>query len=713
MKKTASFLLCLILCMSSLFGFASTAYAEDELMRAVELGVIAELPTDVSVSAMDFFAMLDRVVALTDESILSEFQNTYPAARLSTSILTRYDGMVAVLAAAEALGVSELNDWEYWSTLHAKIGEKCWDTIQWNSDLFDNEDKPVKGMDWDRIPCAYFYSFGRRSSFNGQTIFDYDAESNSMRTEQPLTCKEAAVAALRLHDTVESNFSVTERVINGEDRALLDVAQDKINAIQASKTDISYTGTAYYVSNSGNDENDGRSPETAWETLEYVMYRAPLQPGDAVFFERGNLWRGNFGAKEGVTYSAFGEGEKPKIYGSPESGVGENKWSLWYDQGGVKIWKYHTKLQDPGGIVMNGGDVYASRVYAYWNGEKAVFWNDSDREFDVVSALKYDLQFFCGYPDDIASRGIPFPAFDNEMHGDVFLRCDAGNPGVIYEEIEFQCPENAIGYTGLIQCWADGCVIDNLCLMYSNTMAVATGNCKSITVQNCEVGFIGGGSHLVGMNDYVPVSGEGIRLDGYGNSARNNFVHDCFDGGIILEPDLQFELDDGEISDEMRAVRWGNTTIEGNVIQRCNSGILIGVHCEDDETAYVEGITIQNNDILYSGYGWSGDPHYDFTWGDDDYIGNAITFWDDDYEHGSFLVKNNRLYVAKAALIHMRLKGENVPIFSDNIYAQNHNGYLIYAGDERISRNYSASQALQVCKEILRDSNAIVIPFAK
>lgn len=713
MKRMISLLLCMVLCIAALPVCVSAANTEDELSRATGLGIVSEVPTDSSISSAEFFAMLDRVVELTDAALLPEFQSIYPAARISNTKLTRYDGMVAVLAAAEVLGVSVLNV-NSWYELHSQIGtETCWNSIQWNDTLFGVDyNTPVPGMEWNRDACAYFYSFGRRSSFSARTIFDYDAQSNSMRTDEMFTCLEAALAAVRLHDSIDSNFPLADRVVGAEDQTLLDSVQGRIHAIQNSETSVSYTGTAYYVSNNGNDSNDGLTPATAWATLEHVKYGGSLKPGDAVYFERGGLWRGNIHAQQGVTYSAYGEGEKPRIYGSPESGVGAGKWSLWYEQDNIKIWKYHTKLQDPGGIVMNDGETYASRVYSYWNGTKAVFWDEPEREFDITSALEYDLQFYCGYPDDIASRSLPFSAFDADMHGDVYLRCDAGNPGVLYDSIEFQCPADPIGYCGIVQCNGGGCVIDNLCLMYSNTMGFATGFSGNNIIQNCEVAFVGGGSHIIGFNGYVPVSGEGIRLDGYGNTGRNNYVHDCFDGGIIFEPDLQFELDDGDISGDMLAIRWGNICIEENVIERCNSGVMIGVHCEDTVIPEIHPLTIRNNDILYCGYGWSGDEHYDYTWGTKDYTGNAITFWDDDYVHDTYLVENNRLYVAKAALVHMFLKGDNVPVFSGNTYAQNQNGYLLYTGDERISRAVSTSHVLQECEEKIGDPAAVVIPFA-
>ena len=45
-------------------------------------------------------------------------------------------------------------------------------------------------------------------------------------------------------------------------------------------------GTAYYVSCDGDDQNDGKSPETAWKTLARVS-AAELSAGDGVLFRRG------------------------------------------------------------------------------------------------------------------------------------------------------------------------------------------------------------------------------------------------------------------------------------------------------------------------------------------------------------------------------------------------------------------------------------------
>lgn len=466
---------------------------------------------------------------------------------------------------------------------------------------------------------------------------------------------------------------LTGRELNSYDQALLSSVDERINSILTSATDISYTGRAYYVSPDGNDSNTGRSRKYAWATLERVN-SADLNPGDAVFFERGGLWRGVLRTKEGVTYSAWGEGEKPKIYGSPENGADPSKWTLWHDKNGVKIWKFHTKLRDPGCIIMNDGQYNAFRVFSLWFRGSAVVYNDINTPFDIVSNLKYDLQFYCDYPENINSYPRSFPAFDYDMRGDIYFRCDAGNPGEIYRSIEFLCTAMQNGYAGVIIC-DNNCTIDNLCVMYNNCVGISCHG-DGIRIQNCEVAFAGGNSHFIGaesipvytegMRPGLPVAGEGIRMEGYGNSTVNCYVHDCFDGGIICEVDLCGG--GSQLYPWVVGRKWGKILIENNVVSRCMSGLLIAPHTRECHQAYIDDVTVRSNDILYSGYGWSGDERYDFTWRSAVYDGIALNFWYGNVPHGPWLIENNRLYLAKSALIHTGYTKDNMPVFNGNVY---------------------------------------------
>lgn len=89
------------------------------------------------------------------------------------------------------------------------------------------------------------------------------------------------------------------------------LAEERKNAILATESDYStITGTKYYVSPNGDDNNDGTSPETAWKTINKAV-KSPLKAGDGILLERGGVWREKFTARQGITYSAYGEGAKP------------------------------------------------------------------------------------------------------------------------------------------------------------------------------------------------------------------------------------------------------------------------------------------------------------------------------------------------------------------------------------------------------------------
>ena len=80
------------------------------------------------------------------------------------------------------------------------------------------------------------------------------------------------------------------------------------------------TAATYYVSNSGNDSNDGLSEETAWKTIARVNQDAYI-PGDEILFERGGKWenttlqpQGSGTADAYIKIGAYGDATaRPKI----------------------------------------------------------------------------------------------------------------------------------------------------------------------------------------------------------------------------------------------------------------------------------------------------------------------------------------------------------------------------------------------------------------
>jgi hypothetical protein len=101
---------------------------------------------------------------------------------------------------------------------------------------------------------------------------------------------------------------------------------------------ITFTASAktYYVSGSGNDNNNGLSTTTPWKTIAKVSSFTGLVPGDAVLFNRGEIFYGkliinNTGLPgKPVTFGAYGSGAAPVITGlttvSGWANLGGNIW---------------------------------------------------------------------------------------------------------------------------------------------------------------------------------------------------------------------------------------------------------------------------------------------------------------------------------------------------------------------------------------------------
>lgn len=345
-------------------------------------------------------------------------------------------------------------------------------------------------------------------------------------------------------------------------------------------------GTVYYVSESGSDENDGKSLEKAWRTTERVG-KQKLNAGDTVLFERGGLYRGGMFASSGVTYSSYGEGAKPIICGSPEDGADPGKWTLHSDTDGVKVWKYDTgTFPDVGAITMNDGEYYAKReVPSYRDGRFYV--RGKDIPFEVEKHLPYDLCYF-HKADSVIKNGIPD---SNEAKGELYLRCDKGNPGDVFDRIEFSTKTRAFNIQK-----TSSVTIDNLCFMYCAAAAVGgTGPVDNLTVTNCEAAFIGGAIQTYNFrsaNDgRVTRAGNGIETYGTtdGFIVDNCYVRQVYDAG------LSHQVADGGSQD----IDMSNISYTNNVVEDCVYGIeyFNGAAVNESVVRTGENILIEGNII--------------------------------------------------------------------------------------------------------------------
>ena len=479
---------------------------------------------------------------------------------------------------------------------------------------------------------------------------------------------------------IASECKLSEEILNSGNAKKAEVDalfEQKKKEILGSPTEVVVKGTKYYVSNSGNDDNDGLSPDKAWKTVEKVN-STKFKPGDGVYFERGGLWRTELICDKGVTYTAYGKGEKPRFYGSPENGAVPENWTLV--DGTDNIWQYHLKMYDVGGIVIGSGERVAEKVAPRMkNG--TFFKIDSDEFFDYRKDLEEDLTFFC----DIPKNDLKAP----DAQGYVYLRCDKGNPGEVFDDIEFITRSYAVYFPK-----ADT-VVDNLCAMYAQGGINGSRTVINATVQNCEVGYIGG--NLQGYDVFSGTSGNPVR---YGNGINfygecdgyyvyNNYIHDVYDAGISNQ----------YAKGGTNAVRNDNIEYSGNIIERCNYGIEYFMGSAD---AYVDRIMtnmhIHDNIIRDTGYGFGRkNPS----------AAAAIKGWDHNNHAEDFTITNNIFCNSYAYLYHIGATYTQwLPTFSNNVYIQKAGAIFGKYGRNPTEQFMFDPETSERIKEALSEDNA-------
>jgi hypothetical protein len=147
---------------------------------------------------------------------------------------------------------------------------------------------------------------------------------------------------------------------------------------------------AFYVSNSGDDSKNGLTPETAWRTIARVNKQV-LEPGDAVLFKRGDTWvnenlaiRHSGTAENRITYSAYGEGDRPVITGIHEvrgwrdasnwNNLGNNAWSIRLGgSNGRRFWLNDLEVERSRADVLGAGGVSKDYPWQFWDGVLYVY----------------------------------------------------------------------------------------------------------------------------------------------------------------------------------------------------------------------------------------------------------------------------------------------------------------------------------------------------
>lgn len=301
-------------------------------------------------------------------------------------------------------------------------------------------------------------------------------------------------------------------------------------------------GTKYYVSSSeGDDNNDGLTPETPIKTLQKMKELYTIE-GDAFLFKRGDTFR--FGetikARKGVTYGSYGEGAKPKIYGSPENYAESDKWENYKEN----IWKIPFDYNEACGLVINHSEIVGIKK--------------------LTTALSTNGEYFHDTESSI-----------------FYLFCDKGKPSEVYEDIEIMPSTNIFTIKGAKR----DITIDNLCLKYTAAFAIHATDVINFNVTNCEIGFTGGkwANKETGLR-----YGNAVELWGGANNAKveTNWIYQTYDSALTWQ---------GRSGGTYKDVSFSNNLFEYN-----NADIEFF----DRNGSHVENFRMDNNIMRFTSMGW-------------------------------------------------------------------------------------------------------------
>ncbi len=435
-----------------------------------------------------------------------------------------------------------------------------------------------------------------------------------------------------------------------------EIAEQMKYEIANSESVYDKSKVTFYVSNSGDDANDGRSPETAWKTLDKINDPESVCENCNILFERGGLWRGFIRVPHsGITYSAYGVGMKPRFYGSRKNYADP---SLWQKSEYENVWYTTDCSKNIGMIAINHSDVLG----------------------------KYD-EIMC-YRHVVGLEGFEGPwqlckEFDFYGHLDeaiTYLYCDKGNPGEVYESIELGEFFTLVSPSPNAK---RDLVFDNLYIKFVGAHGIAgLGGRENVTVQNCIFCYLGGsildghlGKRVSGFGNAVEVYGS---CDGYYVNA--NWIYQIYDTAIT------HQCSSGE-----RDCRMNDVEYVGNLCELCHWSIEYYNNHSKGGDRTVSNVNVHHNVVRRGGYGWGSRGRAKGAALFNSFILTPKT---------SNFVNNSNIYDRCAGgIIRFYEGGDRKIINVNNTYIQKRDGYLGEAYGAWHTFDDAQAKILEVCRE--------------
>ncbi len=345
-------------------------------------------------------------------------------------------------------------------------------------------------------------------------------------------------------------------------------AQELKNKILSSENTEEYykiEGTKYYISENGDDSNDGLSPKKAFKSLKNFE-NIELKDGDAVLFERGSVFHMNdlidvgketkilIEAEYGVTYGSYGEGDKPEIYASPMDYAKSKK--LWKETE-ENIWEAEFDYQPACSIVFDNGRVIGDL-----------------RHTDATEKNEYGVYYFAE-KGELKQNG---HFYHDYINGKIYLYCDLGNPADVYQSIEITPSVTIVK----IRKACSNVTIDNLCLKYGGFAVQSSTPGDNINITNCEIGYIGGRTlKKVRYGNAIEFWNRAVNV-----KVENNWVYQTFDSAITWQGDA--------------SGRYSDVSFSGNLLEYNNADFEFF----EQSKANVQNFKMDNNIMRFTSLGW-------------------------------------------------------------------------------------------------------------
>lgn len=457
----------------------------------------------------------------------------------------------------------------------------------------------------------------------------------------------------REKENAEREKIISEHYLEATDeiiRKYTDEAYALIDDIENSVSSVEITGTKYYVSPNGNDNNDGKSPEKAWSTLRKVN-SAKLAEGDGILFERGKKWNGKLALQNGVTYSAYGSGAKPIINGTTDASDTLD----WTATEKPNIYKYSKKLPSPsedvGKIIFDNGEAWGVKVLKMPTADVRA---DNGETYNGIEYFTSGTGAFAGGLD--LSHDLEF--YHDPETSELYLYCEDGNPAERFDTVELVTKLH--GLSGGNR----NIVIDNLEIRGFGAHGIGVTNAVNFRVQYCVLDWIGGS-----IQNY----NTSIRPTRYGNAIQNwtncdgFYIDHCYSYQIFdCCYTTQWQGDSNGKSIIMQNIEFTN-----NVAMYANTGLEVWnspkKNYEGAEFS-VKNMRMSGNYILYMGYGMTSDRSSDKKDANLIYGGCA--------NGGNNSTDNNVLLFTNSMIYCSATIGPDSYNFHDNTYIVNDGGLL-------------------------------------